>query len=81
MIPYTLVRTKRRTVAIQIKSDGSVVVRAPQRLAKRELDRLVQQKEEWIASHRQQMQQSRQAQQSFSLSDGQLPLLGRMIPI
>ena len=57
MIPYTLIRTKRKTVAIQVKSDGSVAVRAPQRLAKREIDRVVQQKEGWILAHQQQMQQ------------------------
>lgn len=79
LIPYTLIRTKRKTVAIQIKADSSVVVRAPRRLAKREIDRMVQQKADWIFSHQQQMQQ--RAQQSFCLSDGQLPLLGRLVPI
>lgn len=80
MISYTLIRTKRKTVAIQIKSDGSVAVRAPQRLAKREIDRMVQQKEGWILAH-QQMQQRQQAQESFCLSDGRLPLLGGWLPI
>ena len=81
MISYTLIRTKRKTVAIQIKSDGSVAVRAPQRLAKREIDRIVQQKEGWILAHQQQMQQRQQAQESFCLSDGRLPLLGGWLPI
>lgn len=81
MIPYTLIRTKRKTVAIQVKSDGSVAVRAPQRLAKREIDRVVQQKEGWILAHQQQMQQRQQAQESFCLSDGRLPLLGSWLPI
>lgn len=81
MIPYTLIRTKRKTVAIQVKSDGSVAVRAPQRLAKREIDRIVQQKEGWILAHQQQMQQRQQAQESFFLSDGRLPLLGGWLPI
>lgn len=81
MIPYTLIRTKRRTVAIQVKSDGSVAVRAPQRLAKREIDRMVQQKEGWILAHQQQMQQRQQAKESFCLSDGRLPLLGGWLPI
>lgn len=77
MISYTLIRTKRKTVAIQVKSDGSVAVRAPQRLAKREIDRVVQQKEGWILAH----QQRQQAQESFCLSDGRLPLLGGWLPI
>ena len=81
MISYTLIRTKRKTVAIQVKSDGSVAVRAPQRLAKREIDRVVQQKEGWILAHQQQMHQRQQAQESFCLSDGRLPLLGGWLPI
>lgn len=81
MISYTLIRTKRKTVAIQVKSDGSVAVRAPQRLAKREIDRVVQQKEGWILAHQQQMQQRQQAKESFCLSDGRLPLLGGWLPI
>ena len=81
MISYTLIRTKRKTVAIQVKSDGSVAVRAPQRLAKRKIDRVVQQKEGWILAHQQQMQQRQQAQESFCLSDGRLPLLGGWLPI
>ena len=35
---YTLIRSKRKTAVIQIQKDGSVVVRAPQRLAKKEID-------------------------------------------
>lgn len=81
MISYTLIRTKRKTVAIQVKSDGSVAVRAPQRLAKREIDRVVQQKEGWILAHQQQMQQRQQAKESFCLSDGRFPLLGGWLPI
>ena len=68
-------------MAIQVKSDGSVAVRAPQRLAKREIDRMVQQKEGWILAHQQQMQQRQQAQESFCLSDGRLPLLGGWLPV
>ena len=48
---YTLIRSKRKTAVIQIQKDGSVVVRAPQRLAKKEIDRFVQQKSEWISFH------------------------------
>lgn len=81
MISYTLIRTKRKTVAIQVKSDGSVAVCAPQRLAKREIDRVVQQKEGWILAHQQQMQQRQQAQESFCLSNGRLPLFGGWLPI
>ena len=38
---YTLVRSNRKTLCVSITPEGEVVVRAPQRLAKREIDRFV----------------------------------------
>ena len=48
---YTLVRSNRKTLCVSIKPEGEVVVRAPQRLAKREIDRFVAAHAEWIAAH------------------------------
>ena len=38
---YELIRSKRKTLAVQIKPDGSVVVRAPLRYPQREIDRFL----------------------------------------
>ena len=48
---YTLVRSNRKTLCVSITPEGEVVVRAPQRLAKREIDRFVAAHAEWIAAH------------------------------
>ncbi len=48
--PYTLIRSDRRTVSIQIH-EGCVIVRAPKRLAKREIDRFVADHAAWIETH------------------------------
>lgn len=48
---YTLIRSKRRTIAIQVKPDMTVTVRAPKRATDSEIDRLVCEKEAWIAKH------------------------------
>ena len=45
---YTLSRSRRKTFVIHIKSDSSIEVRAPQRLAKSEIERFVASKKEWI---------------------------------
>ena len=42
MVDYTLIRARRRTAAIQIQKDGQVVVRAPMRLPKKEIERFLQ---------------------------------------
>lgn len=48
---YTLVRSNRKTLCVSITPAGEVVVRAPQRLVKREIDRFVAVHAEWIAAH------------------------------
>jgi len=55
-----LIRTKRKTLAIYIRPDGAVQVRAPLRCSLREIERFMQQKQAWIAE-KQQLMQQRQA--------------------
>ena len=40
----TVLRSNRKTLSLQIRPDGSLVVRAPQRLPHREIDRFLQEK-------------------------------------
>ena len=51
MIPYTLVRSSRKTISIVIKPNGEVEVRCPKRCSKREVDAFVVSKENWIRKH------------------------------
>ena len=37
-IPYEIVYSVRKTLAVQVKADGSVVVRAPKRMAKYKIE-------------------------------------------
>lgn len=48
---YTLVRTRRRTLAVQIKPDGAVVVRAPFNMSERRIDAFLAEKSAWIKKH------------------------------
>lgn len=43
-----VIRSKRKTIAIQVNSDLTVTVRAPRHTAKGEIDRILQEKESWI---------------------------------
>lgn len=49
-ILYTLIHSDRKSIGIQITSDG-VVVRAPLRMSDAEVDRFVQSKRDWIEKH------------------------------
>ena len=51
MIPYTLVRSSRKTISILIKPDGEVEVRCPKRCSKREVETFLVSKEDWIRKH------------------------------
>lgn len=47
--PYTLIRSVRRTVSLQVKGGGEVVVHAPHLYPKYLIDKFVQSKRNWIA--------------------------------
>ena len=46
-----IIRSNRKTVSIQVNSDLSVTVRAPRRAAKRDIERILSEKEDWIQKH------------------------------
>lgn len=48
MIEYELIRSKRKTVSITVKSDGRVIVRAPLLASVRRINEFVESKEDWI---------------------------------
>jgi len=49
MIEYTLIRSTRRTLALEITRECEVIVRAPLRCSQREIDRFVDSRRSWIA--------------------------------
>ena len=48
---YDIIRSNRKTIAIQIKGDGQVIVRAPLRMPKSEVLDFVDKKKAWIEKH------------------------------
>lgn len=47
----SLLRSRRKTLALEIRPDGSILVRAPQRMADGEIRRFVSEKADWIERH------------------------------
>ncbi len=45
---YILIRSKRRTVALEVKPDLTVVVRAPLRMTKKQIDDFVLKNRDWL---------------------------------
>ena len=50
-ITYRLVRSSRKTIAIQIKPDGEIIVRAPRQMSMAAIERFVFGKRDWIEKH------------------------------
>lgn len=58
---YRLIRSRRRTVALEITREGEVVVRAPLRMPQRDIDAFVSSKQRWLAEHLARQKAYRQA--------------------
>ncbi|MDR3085942.1 MAG: M48 family metallopeptidase [Christensenellaceae bacterium] len=48
MTPYTLIRSRRKTLAMQLDREGQLIVRAPLRLPLHEIERFVAEHEAWV---------------------------------
>ncbi len=51
-IPYTLIRTTRKTIGIRVLKDGTLEIRAPKRTPTTEIEKILYSKEKWIREHR-----------------------------
>lgn len=60
-ISYQIIRSQRKTMSLEIKSDGQIIVRAPLRLSQVRIRRFVEQKQEWILKNLEKIQK-REAQ-------------------
>ena len=75
MIDYRLIRSRRKTISVELKN-GSVIVRAPNRMPKRAIEAFVKKHEGWIEKQRiKQSEQQRQAQAVEKLTDKELAAL------
>lgn len=57
---YQLIRSKRKTLAIEITRDARLVVRAPLRCSQARIEQFLTEKQTWITLHLQKMQQRRE---------------------
>lgn len=75
-IIYQLERKRRKTIAIKVKADNSVLVSVPKWVSKKEIDFFVQQQKEWIE------QQKAKNRELFAFYPGQqLLYMGNYYPV
>ena len=56
-VTVTVIRSGRKTISLELKQDGAMLVRAPQWMKDREIDTFLQEKSAWIKKHRKKMQE------------------------
>lgn len=61
MIEFTFIKSKRRSIGITVKQDGSVVVRAPLGCSRRQAEAFVLEKQAWIERAQRKMADRRAA--------------------
>ena len=61
MKAYELIRSDRRTVALEITRDGRVLIRAPRRMPQQEIDRFFAAHQDWLQEHLAKQQSWQQA--------------------
>ncbi|MGF0034688.1 M48 family metallopeptidase [Bariatricus sp. SGI.154] len=59
-ITYEWIRSRRRTIAIQVKADGQVIVRSPYSISKNQIDQFVKEKRAWILRQQEELQNARE---------------------
>ncbi len=66
MSDFELIRSGRRSVSVEITREGRVVVRAPERMPMRDIERLIAEKQVWIEKHLE-MQKKRPSEYDLDL--------------
>ncbi len=72
-IGYTIVRSRRRTISIEITEDAKLLVRAPKRVPNYEIDAFVSKNRDWIDKHKDKVEKrNRLAREAVSISREEL---------
>jgi predicted metal-dependent hydrolase len=76
-----IIRSRRKTIALIVQADGSLLVRAPQRTTNRQISELVEQKAAWIRTRQAQAIARPKAEAHQFASGEQFWYLGRACPL
>ena len=59
-----IIRSKRKTLGLEIKPDGRVIARAPMQMKQSEIDKFIGEKSDWIEKHLQKLKTAQEQQGS-----------------
>lgn len=64
----TIIKSNRKTVAIQVNADLTVTVRTPRSATRRDVDRILKKNEPWIRKHIEQMKEKKAQYESMEIN-------------
>ena len=81
-LEYTLIRSSRKTLALNIDRDGRLIVRAPYRLSVEKIEQFIAEKADWIEKHTAAVNlRTKQKNERLNAPPTELPLFGRLCPV
>jgi hypothetical protein len=79
---HQIIRTKRKTVALIINPDGTLVVRAPLKLSAQRIEEIIRQKADWIRIQQEKINRQQAASQPKQFIDNEkFWYLGELYPL
>lgn len=63
-----VIRSNRKTVAIQVNADLTVTVRVPRHTSRKDIERIISEKEPWIRKHIEQIRAKKEAYEAMETS-------------
>lgn len=76
-INYELIRSSRKTLSLEVKPDGRVIVRAPMRLKQSRIDKFVSEKRGWLDKQLKKLEDAKQRQGAEKLTPEELRALSK----
>ena len=76
---YEIIRSSRKTLALEITRDGQLKVRAPYKVSRKEIQNFVKSKESWIFKHLKRIEETK-AEQPEPLSSEEIEKLVQKAP-
>lgn len=75
----TIIKSKRKTISIQVNGDATVTVRAPRYVSRREIEKFLEEKEAWVIKHVEKAKQRMEEAESLEpFSDSEIDELSDM---
>ncbi|RUA07275.1 MAG: hypothetical protein DSY43_00170 [Gammaproteobacteria bacterium] len=80
MIDYQLIRSKRKTLSLQIDKQARLSVRAPMRLSVKKIEDFINEKQSWIEKKQSEIKSNLPPKQTYAIGNKYL-LLGKSYPL